>query len=97
MYFSVLIRWRGDGGELGCSKKTSADENCLVQNRECGERTKLMWDGEQTPQKGPFFFTPTALMEVALSRGWCEKQWQIQMGTKTMSSQYQIRPYQNEG
>lgn len=56
----------------------------LYKNRECGGRTKLMWDGEQTPQKGPFLFTSTALMEVALPHGWCEEKWQIQMGTKTM-------------
>lgn len=56
----------------------------LYKNRESGERAKLMLDGEQTPHKGPFLFTSAALTEVALSQGWCEEQWQIQTGTKSM-------------
>lgn len=61
MYFSVLIRWRGDGVELGCSRKTSADENCLVQEqREWGEgKANVGWGADSPEGAVPFYIRCT--------------------------------------
>lgn len=99
--FSVLIKWREDGVEMSCSKKTSAQRNFLHKNRERlwreGRRPfailccKAKSGQRMDPRKwGHPFFTSAVVMELRAEAG-------VRSNGKCRSEPFSSGPWNNWG